>query len=593
MQNTKILKRKNTNANTLIADVKGFHCFNITSQEYNFVTNLTLSHYSTTRSDGVFFINDTLYFLSGGGWISTINFTTFEDSRIYYAGDIPGGADKCMATYPNAASEEIFYFVTPGYATQGNVLYRLDTATGTENIGPNATESRFVPRCITHGDYLYIIGGTINGTFERINLTQFELYLQNSSDTIITMPEWEYVESIDYDNVICPDTGTNLEITGNPYLLNWKEYIFIVGHGTETTGNGGHIGMFNTELGELYCSNNPFPGTFAFTASAQLCAAIGGVAGQQRVYTFGGFNGGGGETDIYYTNNLSDISMSPTRIPTIIPSNQPTSTPTNIPTAPSVSPSSAPTVFSFTDNDHNHSAVVVLLINSTVLNQASSSDDSEWTDLIKAMTYASMDVRYSIQDADNDIDVEIINITDYFQVQAIIPDGGLRRRSMRRRLQQSLFAAKVIFFISLPTYRDLKLWLLERDDIIDVFEDNLKDYWGDESVSGVAILNVRTVIDYPSTTPWTYTNPDTNTTAKDGGNGGSSSGISGTFSGSDLDTLSIYTLTVLLIGGLLITIGGLIDAKYFRHNELFHAGTMILVLMYLLDVVSGRLMYAM
>ena len=55
-----------------------------------------------------------------------------------------------------------------------------------------------------------------------------------------------------------------------------------------------------------------------------------------------------------------------------------------------------------------------------------------------------------------------------------------------------------------------------------------------------------------------------------------------------INQLSYYVFIGIIIGFGAIVIAGFIDANYYRHNELFKVATMVIIIAYLLDVVSGR-----
>lgn len=278
-----------------------FYCYNITSNEiYNYY-NMSYSG-AYTRSNGAFFIEETLYFFDTNARIISMDVANKVETIVATPG-VPGGTDSCMAQYPDDLKDDIFYFITPtsntGYSN--NRFYYYNTTSNQLVQGPelNVNISRFVPSCITHDDYLYVFGGGFK--FERINLIDFH---NNPSDT-----EWELINSFDYDNVVCSDGGTLTMDNVYLYDVTWKNYIFLVGN---TFGYGDRVGMFDTDRQELFCSK----AEFSTNGRSHLAAAIGGNVGNERLYTFGGFSGGADVDYIFISNNLTDFTSSPTFLPT-------------------------------------------------------------------------------------------------------------------------------------------------------------------------------------------------------------------------------------------------------------------------------------
>ena len=241
-----------------------------------------------SRTNGAFFIGTTLYFHTGS-YIVTYDIKNKIESNpqsTSYSGD------HCMAQSPN--NNDIVYYVSPsGHSSAINKFYKFELSTGMATQGPSLNESRirFIASCITNGDYLYVFGA--GQRFERINLIEYE---ENPASTY-----WQDI-SFDYNNVNCDD-GTKLHIDNiYIYLVNYGDYIFIVGNGWGSYAK--YIGIFDTNSEELYCGQGVFPSTVGLS---HMTAAIGGEGEKQRLFAFGGFTGGADKDTIYYSNYLEEI----------------------------------------------------------------------------------------------------------------------------------------------------------------------------------------------------------------------------------------------------------------------------------------------
>ena len=521
----------------------------------------------------------------------SFNVTSKTETQVETSLGISNPSDSCMAAYPNNERDDVFYFITTDHSNP-NGFYKYNVTASTTTQGPTLNGSRFVPACITHGEYLYVVGSSYK--FERINLIDYENDPNNT--------DWEIIDSFNYDNVTCDD-GSNFYITNAYlYLVNWKNYIFLVGNGW--SGYGDNIGILDVSIGKLYCSQGSF--STLTSSTSHMCASIGGKFGDQRLYTFGGFSPDIDE--IYYTNNLSDFSFAPTNmpsfnptiIPTRLPSYDPTVEPTNNPTIvptspPSMLPTNNPTnVPTFVNYDYNFTALLDVIIDTDVVTVSDlNSSAILQKDLITAMKDASVEVRYDLKKRKH-VNVELLRIYNNYNYSSG-QDTGRRRRRRRMADENDSVAIGLSFEISTESSNEMWKWSIDVDSVLVEFRRHLMQFWDvknsnnsnsttfDVQLSNLVLIDQddTTIIETTGSSTTEEPNlPETTENASKQNNGGNIGSLS-------LDQLSYITLACILIGAFIVTVTGTIDAKFFRHNELFRYSTMVIVTMYLMDVVSG------
>ena len=313
----------------------------------------------------------------------------------------------------------------------------MTTHDSTQGPSLNSTWEREAVPCITHDEYLYVFGGTINADitmkFERINLNDYESSPNNT--------QWTIIDSFDWNNVYCPD-GSQLYIyNGYLELVSWRDDIFLIGNGW--FGYNDYIGIFNTETGQLNCSDAPWPNEMIPDGDecvSHMTATIGGDSASpynERLYVFGGFRGDFSVNYTVISNNLTEFTKSPTKSPTTSPtltpttdptepSPSPTKSPTNSPTSnpslqPTTSPSSEPSLMpsfeptlipTFGVIGYNNSVLIQCILYSMDygVNELNNSDSLQ-RDLIRSIRIATIDVRFNIEN-NNDFDVIISNISN-------------------------------------------------------------------------------------------------------------------------------------------------------------------------------------
>ena len=129
--------------------------------------------------------------------------------------------------------------------------------------------------------------------------------------------------------------------------------------------------------------------------------------------------------------------------------------------------------------------------------------------------------------------------------------------------------------------------------IMDEFRSNLKNFWNVDANETFSLLLKKLIVLVIVSTTEARESPDetqtTVTAVQDSDEDGSGQfAANNAFLGNlDLDELSYATLITIFVVATIITAIGMIDAKFVRHNELFKIITMIVVVMYLMDVVSG------
>ena len=284
------------------------------------------------------------------------------------------------------------------------------------------------------------------------------------------------------------------------------------------------------------------------------------------------------------TNDPSeDPTRSPSYNPSVIPSDMPSMNPSIMPSnQPSIMPTVLPT-FPVHDG-YNYSLMIdcLLEINTTQLGNdavdALKSNILLQKNVIFALKSASQVVRYDIGHVD-EVDVFIMNISA----------GNSSGDN-----QDILVSCELVF----DEERSMELWIVDIENVFVEFELNLREYWNTNDIS-IEWSNLRVISDQISTTN-TITTTDRVTTTQEiasttsqaptraPAGGSSSNDDAATIIGNmTLDDLSYATLGVILIVAVIVTITGIIDAWYCRHNELFNMSTMVVVTMYLMDVLSG------
>ena len=268
--------------------------------------------------------------------------------------------------------------------------------------------------------------------------------------------------------------------------------------------------------------------------------------------------------------------------PTVVPSYNPSTIPSSVPTDhPSIEPTEMPTMFpTFTVHDgYNYSLVIDFLLEMNLTNVAQVVQDSILLQktLIFALKSASQVVRYDIGHVD-EVDVFIMNISA----------GNSSGDN-----QDILVSCELVF----DEERSMELWIVDIENVITEFELSLMDYWDTDDIS-IEWDNLRVISEQISTTTDRITTREeiasttSQASTREPGSGSSSNDDEPTIIGNmTLDDLSYATLGVLLIVAVIVTISGIIDAWYCRHNELFDMSTMVVVTMYLMDVLSGTCIY--
>ena len=276
----------------------------------------------------------------------------------------------------------------------------------------------------------------------------------------------------------------------------------------------------------------------------------------------------------------------PTFTPSIIPSGDPTKVPSTFPSSqpsflPSIEPSMIPTQYpTFVENDYNFSAIATILLNCHDFDECKSSTINGSLQLQKDIIYSfkvgSEKVRYDLKSI-NDIDIEILGIYSY------------------NNKTLNTTTTRMVFEIAFASDSDREGWVIDVNDILDEFTIELIEKWGNNTVVSIE-LQTLTITEAHSTTSTTTFTTST-TTALNSTNEPYTSIVSTILAAAEnqdeellifghLGTISNYTLVAVCIVAFAVCVIGWIDAQR-RHNEIFKLSTMIVVIMYFMDVVSG------
>lgn len=396
-----------------------------------------------------------------------------------------------------------------------------------------------------------------------------------------------------------------------------------------TSGADHYIGVFDTQLDQLYCSNVTLT-TFQYGN----CVAKDPVTNGRHLFVVGGSS----DVDtIQKSNDLdkiivptqfptylpssipsgyptfiptamptsptkipsSDPTQIPTNYPTDMPSGYPSSTPTAVPTNPTEMPSTYPTsVPTFGDYNFSFNAEIEVVLNWTAVIQSGipsyifdanyiKQDYLLQKDIVYSLKLAYLTVRFDVNSA-NEMGVAIQNYSN-LSINAILT-----------------------MEISFDKEQHLNAWYFDFQHITQQFDENLKTIWNINNMteSLVIVTNViptpmPTTIPsrFPSTIPTVIPTPNptntsisstlvstqaiatTVTTDHETGNlGNNGKGMSVTTK--ELTVYYNYTMSILFSVFLFVGILGYIDAKFLRHNEIFKFSSIVIAAMYLMDVVS-------
>ena len=275
-------------------------------------------------------------------------------------------------------------------------------------------------------------------------------------------------------------------------------------------------------------------------------------------------------------------TVNPTAVPSKSPSSYPSSTPSQPPTNyPSTPPTGYPTVPTmiptFEDHSYNNSMEIQIIFRNiwnesdTDINSRTSSFvvseqsfDKTIQDALFTLKESIVDVRFDLTDID-DIDFDIVNISDTLTIWDII--------------------------ISFATQKGVDGFEFDLDQIIEHFDSNLVSFWNLTSQGISTLVREINILNTVTTTGTTGTTLNTTEVddESDDDDDDDAFGVS-----NDSDNLSISVLeeyyyyvaigTVLFF--VILAIFGEIDARWFRHNELFKMSSILVIAMYFMDVLS-------
>ena len=302
-------------------------CYNISND--NIYTYDTLDNRYNYGQPGGVIIGGIAYYYYIGNIISYYIENKIE-TTLFSGSPSISSYRGCLTKHPNIGTYNQLFFAD-GDSSTAFYIFNIDNNSLTS--GDSLSTSRFVPTCIVHDSYLYVIGGDTT-VIERISVLNNVLF--NSWET---MP-------FSFDNI----AGTSYDFSDDMRFfmpISYKNYIYLVTSYNGNSNDYDNVFYADTQSNNIsqfeftYCAGCDYLASF-YLASAVLVESD--TWEMTKIYCFGGSNGSSYQTLIGYSNNdcfSSDPSNSPSSIPSSIPTTIPT---TPNPTSPPTRGSSEPVI---------------------------------------------------------------------------------------------------------------------------------------------------------------------------------------------------------------------------------------------------------
>ena len=240
-------------------------CYNLSSNTYNILSNLTVDVKSPVGQRAVLFAPDNVYFIHRSGILYNLNLTT-QNAVIAHALQIIWER-SCIVRHPTNSK---YFFVVALQST--NFLYIYDISTGNFTTVTSLINNHILGTCVVNSynnqsinaSYLYVFGGE-SSYIERINLDNV-IEIANECDDDILSADFG---GVNFEFIPNSDTSTSLGFE-NDYLYG-------------SSSSGGSSGSSGSGV------------TYNFS----FCKYATGVSYKQWIYIIGCAKGGPTNNIIY------------------------------------------------------------------------------------------------------------------------------------------------------------------------------------------------------------------------------------------------------------------------------------------------------